>query len=89
MYATEVHPYQKQETVNVCFEQIDYVDIWLWNPETWSFSDTFDFLYKEYGSKFTEVEDITNMDINEFHDTFSNIEKKSCLETPFEHWFTN
>lgn len=86
LYSNELHPFQEQEVVDVCFTEaeIAYVDMYLWNP-TDSFSETLDYIFGEYERPFYEIEAVTDLTISEFSDIFES-GRTSCFKTPSSFW---
>jgi hypothetical protein len=87
LYSNELHPFQPQETVRVCFteSEIAYVDIFLWNPAE-SFSDTIDYIFNQYERPFYEIEHVTDLTIHEFADLFGSTGGTGCFQTPSNVW---
>jgi len=86
LYSNELHPFQQQEVLNVCFTEAEmsYVDIFLWNPAD-SFSETLDYIFGEYERPFHNIEVVTNLTVDEFSDLFES-GKPGCFKTPSNFW---
>jgi len=86
LYSNELHPFQEQEVVDVCFTEteIAYVEMFLWAPDD-SFSETLDYVFGEYERPFYEVELVTDLTISEFSDIFES-GKTGCFKTPSSFW---
>ena len=87
LYSTKMHPAQQQEILEVCFSEneIDYVDIYLWNPAD-SFSATLDFIFKQYYRPFHEIDFVTNLTTSEFYELFTSPSQTGCFKTPSSFW---
>lgn len=87
LYSNELHPFQQQEVLNVCFteSEIAYVDLFLWDPAE-SFSETLDYVFKQYSRPFYEIESVTELTISEFTDLFLSSGQSGCFHSPSSFW---
>ncbi len=85
MYVSELRPSNYQEQIDICFTEVDYVDMFLWDP-TESFSETMDNVFRLYEHPFYDIETVTTLTLDDFNNIFTDSEQPDCFLSPSSFW---
>jgi hypothetical protein len=85
MYVSKLQPANYQEQVEICFTEVDYTDMFLWDPAE-SFSETMDYALRPYEYPFYDIETVTTLTIDDFSKLFTNSDEPDCFLSPSSFW---
>jgi len=86
LYAGMLQPIQARKELTLCFNELEYVDMFLWEPKSHSFDQTLGFVFQQYENTFQVIEDVSTLTENEVYTLFTDSDNLDCINTPSNLW---
>lgn len=89
LYNSKLLQPTEDELMKLCMKDIEYMQLNLWSPEEYSFENSRDYIFNQYGGNFFSIDDVSDYTPQKYTDT--EIEKgdsDTCILVPIKYWET-
>jgi hypothetical protein len=89
LYNSELLQPMEDELMKLCMKDVEYMQLNLWSPENYSFENSRDYIFNQYGGNFFSIGDVSDYTPQIYTDTIiENGDSDTCILVPSKYWET-